>query len=152
MTITARGATHRHVANGLGIGDGAAGGAGVDDRRAANRQALAAFVDATQSLPPGERAWVPSTIAVYDLGAYHPDPQPAPESLVEQGPLTWPLAQPPATGDGFPPPCTLVEPDDTRVLQESLSRANARTPWVVDGQQRSLAFRPVVPGQPGCPS
>lgn len=146
VTIVAGGTTHRHVANALGIADDPAVGAGINESQAANRRALTEFVDATQELPAGEREWVPSTIAVYDLGIYRPDP------ALTQTPVAWPLTQPPATGDGFPPPCTLIEPDDTQVLQASLADANTRTPWIIDGQERSLAFRPVVAGQPGCPS
>lgn len=143
VTITAGGTTHRHVANALGSGDdGAAGaGSGLTETEVANRRALSTFVAATQNLPPGERAWVPSAVAVYGLGPYSAEPE-LPQNEVE-----WPLAEPPAVGDQS---CTLVVGDEVTVLLDVLSRASARTPWLVDGTRQALAFRPVVPGQSGC--
>ena len=48
--------------------------------------------------------------------------------------------------------CSVIDGEDVNLLLDVLSQANARTPWIVDGRTVSLAFRPVVPGQPGCPS
>lgn len=138
VTITARGRTYRHSANALGISDETVG-----DEAAANRRALQAFVAAAQALPPGQEAWVPRAIAVYVLGRYTPNPD------LPQPSREWPLATAPATtGGNFP--CTLVTGDDVGTLLGALERANALTPWIIDGVDRSMAFRPVVPGQPGC--
>jgi hypothetical protein len=137
VTITAAGRQHRHVANALGMEDRP--GAGIGEQAAANRRALRAFVDATSALPPGASVWKPQAVAVYSLGDYVPEP-----NLTQPG-REWPLPGAPAT-------CTLVEGADVDVLLEALGRANARTPWLVDGRATSLAFRPVVPGQPGCPA
>ncbi len=137
VTITAGGRTHRHSANALGMGDHMVGGSA-----AANRRALETFVAATQSLPSGRNAWRPATIAVYVLGDYTPDPN------LPQPARTWPLASPPAASGRFP--CTLVAGADTGLLLDALSRANARTPWIIGGSPKSVAFRPVVPGQSGC--
>jgi hypothetical protein len=145
VTIVTGGRTHSHTANALGLEGVAAGPrSGVSERAAANRQALQAFVDATRGLPPGESAWTPESVVASVLGEYRPEPE------LPQVPRPWPLAQPPiTTGATFP--CTLVAGADTPVLLEALARANARTPWLVDGTAYSIAFRPVVPGQPGCP-
>lgn len=137
VTITAGGQTHRHVANALGMGDEMVGG-----KAAANRRALQTFVAVTQALPPGTGAWTPPAIAVYVLGTYTPDPN------LPQPSRSWPLATAPATGPNRP--CTLVTGDGVGVLLDALGRANARTPWVLAGEARSMAFRPVVPGQPNC--
>jgi hypothetical protein len=138
VTITAAGRTHRHSANALGMGDETVGG-----RAAANRRALQTFVAATQALPPGKDVWTPSAIAVYVVGNYTPDPN------LPQPSQAWPLATPPAT-TGASYPCTLVRGADVRTLLDALRRANARTPWMIGGVARSVAFRPVLPGQPDC--
>jgi hypothetical protein len=148
VTIVAGGTTYRHAANALGIADARSGGpgnSGLTPQAVANRKALSEFVAATQSLPPGEEAWTPTAIAVYDLGAYQADPQ------LPQRPVPWPLATPPnlssTTGARA---CTLVQGPDVATLFRALSSANALTPWVVGGTQHALAFRPLLPGQPGC--
>lgn len=146
VTITAGGTAHRHVVYALGINDGLDGGrpaGGVSRQEAANRGAIKTFLTATEQLPPGRAAWTPAAVAVYVLGDYSPDPtlpQPARE---------WPLARPPAT-TGAPRPCTLVEGADLAALLDALSRANARTPWVIGGRPLAVAFRPVLPGEAGC--
>jgi hypothetical protein len=145
VTITAGGRPHRHVAYALGLSDGTEEEAsiGVTDRQAANRRSLRAFVAATQELPPGEMEWEPSEVAVRVLGDYQPDPE------LPQADVAWPLERRPAlSGEGNP--CVQVTGPDTAVLLQALAGANARTPWVVDGRRLSLAFRPIVPGQPGC--
>lgn len=145
VTISANGAEHRHVANALGMEDRTGPGAGISDQAAANRRALRAFVEATSALPPGEAMWRPPAVAVYVVGDYVPEPdlpQPARE---------WPLPTAPTTTGGVAP-CTLVEGPEVQTLLDALARANARTPWMIGGQAWSLAFRPIVPGQPGCPS
>lgn len=141
VTIVAGGAVHRHVANALGL-EGGAGG--VPAPAAANRRALTVFVEAVNGLPPGSAVWSPPAIAVHTLGDYQPDPQ------LAQPSQRWPLATPPAMTAGAAAPCMLVEGEEVAVLLEALSRANSLTPWVVGGREMSLAFRPVVPGQPGC--
>jgi len=151
VTIVAGGASHRHVAYALGIVDREPAGAGVPGLSAdqvANRRALGQFVEAANGLPPGREAWVPAAVAVYDVGPYQLDPQ------LPQREVAWPLSRPPATAvvAAGPPPCTLVEGADTATLLDALAPANARSPWVVNGTARSLAFRPVLPGQPGCPA
>ena len=140
VTIVANGASHRHDAYALGMD-----GFGLSGAEVANRKALSTFVDAVTGLRPGERAWAPPAIAVYALGRYTADPQ------LPQPPVAWPLRPLPAATDAAARPCVIVEGADLATLAPALARANARTPWVVNGVQTALAFRPVVPGQPGCP-
>ncbi|MGH9189429.1 MAG: hypothetical protein ACRD0Q_05290 [Acidimicrobiales bacterium] len=136
VVINAGGRTYRHSAYALEFASG--------DTPA--RRALSAFVDATQDLPPGESPWEPEAIAVYLLGAYRAEPElPQPE-------MRWPLSTL-LRRDGDPavdPSCTLVAGADATTLRQALNRATARTPWAVDGKLVSLAFRPLLPGQPGC--
>ena len=151
VTIVAGGTTHRHVAYALGIVDREPAGGGVPGltaQQVANRRAVGQFVEAANALPPGREAWVPSAVAVYDVGPYEPEPQ------LPQRAMAWPLSRPPATATaaGGTRPCTLVEGAEAATLLDALARANARTPWTVNGVARSLAFRPILPGQPGCPA
>ena len=147
VTVVADGQTHTHSAYALGIADDRArsGRSGLSEQELANRRALSEFLTVTEQLPPGNREWRPEAIAVYALGDYRPEPQ------LPQRPMSWPLAQEPAT-TGANSPCTLFSGEDARVLLDALAQANSRTPWVVGGSTRSLAFRPIVPGQPGCPN
>jgi hypothetical protein len=149
VTVSAEGRTYRHQAYALGIFDEPASRdrreGGLSEEAVANRRALSSFVEAAQAMPPGEQPWKPASVAVYDLGPYQPEPQ------LTQRPADWPLARPPAVRtDLFA--CTLVDGADAGGLLAAVERANSRTPWVINGAQRSLAFRPIVPGQPGCPA
>lgn len=149
VTIAAGGRTYKHAAYALGIFDEPAnrgrGLGGLSDEAVEKRRALSSFVEAASAVPPGEQPWRPSSVAVYDLGPYQAEPQ------LPQRATDWPLARPPAVrSEMFA--CTLVDGADAEVLLGALQRANSRTPWVVGGAQRSLAFRPIVPGQPGCPA
>ncbi len=137
VTIVAGGQTHRHVAAALGISDETTGGA--------PRRALREFLAAIEQLPPGTQAWEPSAIAVRVAGPYRSDPQ------LPQPPVAWPLARVPVDA-GAGTPCLVVEGDDLRLLRTALARANARTPWLIGGSARSVAFVPVVPGPPPCPA
>ena len=136
VTVVAGGRTQRHVAAALGISDELTGGP--------NRRALKAFLAALDQLPPGDRTWEPSAIAVRVVGPYQADPQ------LPQVPAKWPLDRMPV-GAASGIACLVVEGDDLRVLRAALARANARTPWLLDGVTRSVAFVPVVPGPPPCP-
>jgi hypothetical protein len=137
VTIVAGGQTHRHVAVALGISDETTG--------AVNRRALKEFLAALEQLPPGTRAWEPSAIVARVAGPYQPDPQ------LSQPAVAWPLGKVPVDSSAGVP-CLVVEGDDVRLLRAALARANARTPWLIGGVARSVAFVPVVPGTPPCPA
>jgi hypothetical protein len=137
VKIVAGGQAHTHVAAALGYSDEAVGGA--------SRRALKQFLAALEQLPPGNAIWEPTAIAVRVAGPYQADPQ------LPQPPVAWPIARVPAEG-GQGAPCLVVEGDDLRALRAALARVNARTPWMIAGVARSLAFVPVVPGTPPCPA
>lgn len=151
VTIAFASGTVTHSANALGLGDlaGPEGNpgsatAGVSAQEQENRRNLQAFLDALHALPPGEEIHRPSVVAVYDLGPYRADAE------LTQNPVDWPLDQVPPASDGVPGECLAVNGNDVEVLLAALETANSLTPWVVDADQRSLAFRPVLPGQPAC--
>jgi hypothetical protein len=156
VRIVADGVEHRHDAYALALdpGVGDAGDApttpegaalGADER--ANREALAQFVAAAQSIGVGDSLWTPDAYAVTVLG-----PATTPEGEPPQPPVDWPLdAAPDTTGaDEGAFPCTVVDGADAATLAAALASANAATPWVVDGAELHLAVRPVLPGDPGC--
>jgi hypothetical protein len=113
--------------------------AGGEDAMAANRTALADFVAATDALAVGDRVWDPSAIVATVIGPLPPS-DPAPPTA------EWPLATTPSTDGDFP--CTLVEGPDAATLATALAPANELTGWIIDGVAYSMAFRPLVPGDP----
>lgn len=154
MTITAGGTTYHQSAYALGIGDdaippaappgGPARAGGVTQAQADNRKALRTFIAAIDGLAVGSRPWTPAAVAAYVLGPSQPDRD------LPQKALAWPLGRLPArTGSR---PCTLYEGAEAATLLTALANANARTPWAFGDAQFAMAFRPVVPGQPGCTS
>ncbi len=67
-------------------------------------------------------------------------------------PIPWPLD--PAlvdVGDEFIR-CVAVSGSDAATLADVAATATEYTPWIVDGGERHLAFRPNYPHQAGCPS
>jgi hypothetical protein len=156
VTITVNGTTHRHDAYALSFGEdvGAAGpgaveqaiddGAGLSDEQKANREALSEFVAAAHEVGVGDALWTPAAYAVTVVGPAVEDP-----SGLAQEPVPWPLDTVPSTEGDFP--CTVIDGDDASTLATALTSANTETPWVIDGEELSVAFRPLVPGDPGCP-
>jgi hypothetical protein len=149
VTITVSGTTYTHAAYALGFEDESS--TGLTEAQIEDRRQLRDFVDATAPTGgAGGEPYQPERIAVYTIGDYQqPDP------MLEQEPVTWPLATPPAPveGDGFG--CVLVEGSDVEVLLATLADANQASPWVVettdgDAGELALAFRPLVPGDAGC--
>jgi hypothetical protein len=144
VTFVVDGRTIDQTANALGM-EGMDDTVGEDQQ--ANRAALQEFLDALAALPAGDEVVTPPAVAVFALGAPVTDPD------LPQEPVDWPLATPPAsdgTDGGWP--CTLVTGADVDTLLAALEGANAATPWVIDGVETALAFRPVLPGDAGCPS
>jgi hypothetical protein len=140
VTIVDGSQTYRHDAYALapaGTGDAV----GVDGDAAANRAALAEFVAAAQAVATGDRLWAPVAVVATVIG-------PAVDEPLAPVPVEWPLPTPPATGGEFP--CTFVEGDDAATLLASLAGAKETTGWIVGGETWSIAFRPLVPGDPGC--
>jgi hypothetical protein len=161
VTIVADGVTHRFEAYALafdteespgtassgtassGVDDGGADGVAVDDVAAANRRALADFVAAAEALATGDSIWEPSAIVVTVIGPWQSDPSAPAEPSIE-----WPLAGAPSTTGDFP--CTMVEGSDVGSLSSALGAATEASGWVIGGETYSLAFRPLLPGDPGC--
>jgi hypothetical protein len=147
VTFVVDGRTVTHDAYALGMEEMEVGAA-----QQANREVLQQFLDAIVSAGVGDRPYEPQAIAVTTL----PMPVDAGDGLA-QAPVAWPLATVPGApleGDeGVGSwPCLLVEGADAATLTTALASANAATPWTVGDVELGLVFRPVLPGQPGCPA
>jgi hypothetical protein len=148
VTIVAGDATYVHVARALGFGGGLEdggledeGAGGLTEEQRANRAALRDFLSATEELPAGEESYVPDAVVVTVIGPYQADELP-------QEPRAWPLETLPDLDGNFP--CTVFTGDDAVDLLAALGDANQRTPWLIDGEELTIAFRPAVPGYSGC--
>jgi hypothetical protein len=160
VVIRADGREYRHQAYALGLsngfgGLGASGPLGTGSNLAgpssltadqeAHRTALNTLVNSASTLPPGAKAWIPSEVAVYDLGAYTPD------TNLNQTAQAWPLATLPTLGGtASKPVCTTIGGGDATKLLTALAGANQRTPWILSGSNHALSFAPVIPGAPTC--
>lgn len=84
------------------------------------------------------------------VGPYRPDPQ-----LTEPR-VDWPLATPLATlGESMAgldegTRCAVLSGEDWTTVRALAANANQLTPWVSGGQRYSIAFRPLLPDEPGC--
>jgi hypothetical protein len=155
FTVVADGATHTVSAYALGFDEGAGGGAceGVDqEARAVLSEFWAKLGDLSSWLPQGsmsaESEYVPTEMRVY-VRPYLGDPE------LEQEPIEWPLDQP-LDGFGEPDPnlsdtrCGVVSGADLEELQPLAQSANQLTPWVSDGTEHALVFRPLLPDEHTC--
>lgn len=136
VTIVADGRAHRHAAAALGISDEATGGRTGGRSRPSSRP-LRSYRPAIE---PGSRA--PSACG----SSAHTSP-----TRNCRSPLWRDLSTERRSSRARAPPCLVIEGDDLRLLRAALVRANARTPWLINGVARSVAFVPVVPGSQPCP-
>jgi hypothetical protein len=146
VTITVSGRTYTHTVYALGFEDESS--SGLTDEQVADRRQLRELLDSLTATTGAEHEpYQPERIAVYTLGEYEqPDP------MLEQTPVEWPLATPPAPFEGHGFGCLVVEGTDVETLLATLADANQATPWVVEGVdvEQSLVFRPLVPGDGAC--
>ncbi|HSJ50958.1 MAG TPA: hypothetical protein VLA90_06695 [Actinomycetota bacterium] len=154
FTVSAEGRTHTVSAYALGFEDQMT--ADCPDVDVEARAALSAFWtklgDLESWLPEGSlgesEPFVPEEMRVYVM-PYQGDPE------LEQEPIEWPLEGSPAE---FGEPdrnlpdyrCGVVSGDDLDLLLPLAERANQLTPWVADGDEVGLVFRPLLPDEDGC--
>jgi len=118
----------------------------------AARETLQGFIDTAQSLAGGaSEEYLPTGVVAYRLG---PESAPPVEEGLEQEPRAWPIATAPAmpeAGGDAVGTCVVVTGDEATTLLEALMEANELTPWLVGTDPASrMAFRPLLPGDPGC--
>jgi hypothetical protein len=129
---------------------------GMSDQEWRTRQALADLVRRLAIL----ESWLPAdslgvsepfhgTRAEILVSPYRPD-----DALTEP-PLQWPLDSALASiGDPTAAApltrCGIVSAGDWTSLERDAEAANELTPWVDDGARYAIAFRPLLPDEPGC--
>jgi len=149
VTFTVDGRTVTQAAYALSYQD--APDPNLTEDQVAAREALQAFVETTQGLAAADsEQYVPKGIVAYRLTAEAAPP--VVEEGLEQEPRTWPITTAPetpgATGIGT---CIPVTGPEVEPLLAALVEANELTPWLIGTDPASrMAFRPLLPGDPGC--
>jgi hypothetical protein len=154
FTVVAEGRTHTVSAHALGFGDQMTGDCpDVDvEARAALLEFWTKLGDPESWLPEGSvgqtEPYVPEEMRVYTM-PYGGDPE------LEQEPIDWPLAGSPGSfgePDANLPDyrCGVVSGKGLDALLPLAERANQLTPWIGDGDEVGLVFRPLLPDEGGC--
>jgi hypothetical protein len=155
FTVVTDGATHTVSAYALGFEEGMGQGACADvdgEARAKLAEFWAKLGDLASWLLPGsmsaEQEYAPTEMRVY-VRPYLGDPE------LEQEPVEWPLDQP-LDGFGEPDPnladtrCGAVSGADLDELLPLAQAANQLTPWISDGTEHAVVFRPLLPDEHTC--
>ena len=126
--------------------------ANLSAEQLAAREALQGFIDTAQGLAgAASEQYVPNGVVAYRLS---PESAPPVEEGLEQEPMTWPIATvpaPPASPATSVGTCIAVTGPEAQTLLGALVEANELTPWLVGADPPSrMAFRPLLPGDPGC--
>jgi hypothetical protein len=154
FTLSVDGVTHRTEVYALSMLPEQPSGMSDDEWQA--RQALGGLVRRLAALDP----WLPAdslggsapyrgTRAQILVSSYRPD-----EQLAEP-PVAWHLdAALASLGDptDLDPDtrCAVVTGQDWTTLERDAQTANDLTPWTEDGVRYAIAFRPLLPDEPGC--
>lgn len=149
VRITVDGQTYAHAAYALGFDDGA--NLGLSDAEITAREALQGFIDAAQALAGADsEQFVPTAVVAYRLSAE--DAPPVEEPDLVQEPMPWPIATvPPPVAAGDLSSCVAITGQEATDLLAALQEANELTPWVIGTEPPArMAFRPLLPGDPGC--
>jgi hypothetical protein len=155
FTTNANGRTSIVSAYALDVGERA--GACGNEQETDERTALATFQtmlgDLRSWLPEGsvgeEQPVDPTELRVYSQ-PYKGKPEP-PQEEVE-----WPLGEPlasfgePVEDFDGPMRCSVVNGDDLSTLLPVATASNEITPWLSDGGEYHLIFRPLLPDENGC--
>jgi hypothetical protein len=156
FTVVADGATHTVSAYALGFEDSVTGGSpcqGVDEEARAELSAFWQKLGDLESwLPQGSMSasedYAPTEMRIY-ARPYQGDPE------LQQTPVDWPLDTPLAEF-GEPDPnlpdtrCGVVSGADLDEVWPLARSANELTPWVSDGTEHGLVFRPLLPDEHTC--
>lgn len=150
VTITVGDRTITQSAYGLSEGSGA----GVSAENVAAREALQGFIDAAHALVDGgeSTAYVPTGVVAYRLSTDAVAPVDEPDLV--QPPVTWPITTAPAVPDATTSgvaTCLVVTGPEAATLVDAIAQANELTPWQIGSDPPArMAFRPLLPGDPGC--
>lgn len=149
VTITADGRTVSQSAYGLGFDDESS--PELSEASRAARLALRDFIDTAQALAGTDsQIFTPTGVVAYRLSEQAAPPPEEPD--LAQEPRPWPIATapPPVAGTELTS-CVVITGAESDALLAALQQANELTPWLIatDPPAR-MAFRPLLPGDPGC--
>ncbi len=149
VNIAVGGSTSSQSAYALAYDDGTT--LGLSDSEIAKRGALQGFIDTAQSLVGADsEQYAPTGVVAHRLSA-----QAAPaveEPDLQQEPRTWPIPTvPPPTPETELSSCVVITGQEATDLLAALREANELTPWLIGTEPPvRMAFRPLLPGDPGC--
>lgn len=151
FTVVAEGRTNVVSAYALGFDQGSC--QGVDEEARAALLAFQTDLGDLRGLAPGgsigeEEPYVPTEMRVFVL-PYLGEPE------LPQQPVEWPV---PGSLDTFGRPidvledsrCGVVSGEDLAGLLDAAATANQLTPWMSEGTEHRLIFRPLLPDEHGC--
>jgi len=149
VTLTIDGRTVTQSAYSLSYQE--ASDTGLSAANIAARKALQGFIDTAHGLAgDGMQEYVPPSVLAYRLSAESAPP--VVEEGLERQPRPWPIATVPAPATTSIGSCIEVTGAEATTLLAALDGANELTRWLIGAQAPTrMAFRPLLPGDPGCP-
>ncbi len=149
VDITVGGSTSSQSAYALGFDDGTT--LGLSDSQIAAREALQNFIDTAQALVQADsEPYAPEALVAYRLSAQAAPPIEEPDLVQE--PRSWPIPTlPPPAPETELSSCVVIAGQEAAALLIALQEANELTPWLIGSEPPArMAFRPLLPGDPGC--
>lgn len=123
----------------------------LSDENVAAREALQGFIDTAQGIAgAGSEQYVPTGVVAYRLSD---ESAPPVDEGLDQEPRPWPITTAPAATSSATgvATCIAVTGAEAETLLDALVEANELTPWLIGSDPPSrMAFRPLLPGDPGC--
>lgn len=149
VDVTVGGRTFSQSAYGLGFDDETSPELTREQRAA--RLALRGFIESAPEVAVGDNAeYVPTGLVAHRVS---PGESNSVDPDLEAEPLPWPITTKPP-----PPPamnfdaCIVITGPEVSTLLAALEPATELTPWVIGAEPSArMAFRPMLPGDPGCP-
>ncbi len=149
VDVTVDGSTSSQSAYALGFDDGTT--VGLNDSQITARAALQDFIDTAQALVQADsELYTPAELVAYRLSAQAAPP--IEEPYLVQKPRSWPIPTlPPPARETDLSSCVLIAGQEAADLLTALQEANELTPWLIGSEPPArLAFRSLLPGDPGC--
>lgn len=148
VVFTVEGRTVAHSAYALGFDDDV--DADLTDSHRAARRVLRDFIDTAHSLVGSDsRAYRPTGVVAHRVSGGEASPA---DPALEQEPVAWPIATVPPIAATDAGSCVAITGAEAAALLDVLERANELTPWLIGTEPATqMVFRPLLPGDPGCP-
>lgn len=151
VDVTVGGSTSSQSAYALGFDNGTS--LGLNDSQITAREALQDFIDTAQALIQADsELYAPAEVVAYRLSAQAAPPIEEPDLVQE--PRSWPIPTlPPPAAETELSSCVVISGQEAADLLTALQDANELTPWLIGSDSEPparMAFRPQLPGDPGC--